>query len=76
MAAPPPRKPAMWEFSPNPDGSITVVNQAHIDPGSSITGWVTNRLLRDTPFETMKSYLLEVVKPKYQGANIGFVTEP
>ena len=67
---------ALWEFSPNLDGSITVVNQAHIDPGSSIPGWVTNMLLVDTPFETMKSYLSEVVKPKYQSANIEFVSEP
>ncbi len=67
---------AMWEFSPNPNGSITVVNQAHIDPGSSIPGWVTNMLLVDTPFETMKSYLAEVVKPKYQATDVSFVTEP
>jgi hypothetical protein len=67
---------AMWQFSPNPNGSISVVIQAHIDPGSSIPGWVTNMLLVDTPFETMKSYLAEVLKPKYQAANIAFVTEP
>ena len=67
---------AMWEFSPTPNGSITVVNQAHIDPGSSIPGWVTNMLLVDTPFETMKSYLSEVVKPKYQTTSLAFVVEP
>lgn len=67
---------ASWEFVPNPDGSFTVINQAHIDPGSSIPGWVTNMLLVDTPFETMKSYLAEVVKPKYQASNIDFVKEP
>jgi len=32
-------------------------------------------LLVDTPFETMKSYLAEVVKPKYQAAHIGFIKE-
>ena len=67
---------ASWEFMPNSDGSFTIINQAHIDPGSSIPGWVTNMLLIDTPFETMKSYLAEVVKPKYEATNIEFVKEP
>lgn len=66
---------AMWQFSPNADGSISIINQAHIDPGSSIPGWVTNMLLVDTPFETMKSYLAEVRKPKYQSAETGFIKE-
>lgn len=66
---------AIWQFSPQPNGSIEILNQAHINPGSSIPGWVTNMLLVDTPFETMKSYLAEVVKPKYQTAEIGFIQD-
>lgn len=66
---------ATWQFTPQADGSIEVLNQAHINPGSSIPGWVTNMLLVDTPFETMKSYLAEVVKPKYQTAQISFIQE-
>jgi hypothetical protein len=64
---------ATWQFSPQPDGSIEILNQAHINPGSNIPGWVTNMLLVDTPFETMKSYMAEVVKPKYQTAQISFI---
>jgi len=66
---------ATWQLSPQPDGSIEIVNQAHINPGSNIPGRVTNMLLVDTPFETMKSYLAEVVKHKYQAAQINFIQD-
>ena len=66
---------ASWRFTPQLDGSIEISNRAHINPGSNIPGWFTNLLLVDTPFETMKSYLAEVVKPKYQAAHIGFIKE-
>jgi hypothetical protein len=66
---------ATWQFSPQPNGSIKILNQAHINPGSNIPGWVTNMLLVDTPFETMKSYIAEVVKPKYQAAQISFIQD-
>jgi hypothetical protein len=66
---------ASWRFTPQLDGSIKISNRAHINPGSNIPGWFTNMLLVDTPFKTMKSYLAEVVKPKYQSAQIGFILE-
>ena len=65
-----------WQFVPLADGSIRVINQAHINPGSNLPGWITNMLLIDTPFETMKAYLEEVRAPRYAQADISFVTEP
>ncbi|MDA0688772.1 MAG: START domain-containing protein [Proteobacteria bacterium] len=65
-----------WHFEPLADGSVRVINQAHINPGSSLPGWVTNMLLVDTPFETMKAFLEEVRAPHYARASISFVTEP
>ena len=65
-----------WRFSPLPNGSVEVINQAHINPGSRLPGWITNRLLVDTPYETMKSFVAEVRKTKYQDAEVNFVTEP
>lgn len=67
---------ATWEFIPQADGSIEIRNEAHIDPGSSLPGWVTNMLLVDTPFETMKAYLNEVTKLKYQSSQLSFIQEP
>lgn len=64
-----------WRFKPLPDGNIEVVNEAHINPGSSVPGWLTNMLLVDTPFETMKSFLSEAKKSKYKQAKISFVMD-
>lgn len=65
-----------WHFTPLPSGAIEIMNQAHINPGSSLPGWVTNRLLIDTPFTTMQEFVAEVKKPKYRDAEVGFVQEP
>ncbi len=67
---------ASWNFKPQADGSVEISNEAHIDPGSALPGWVTNRLLVDAPFETMKSFVSEVQKPKYRDATVSFIQEP
>lgn len=67
---------ANWRFKPLPGGGVEVSNEAHINPGSSLPGWITNMLLVDTPHNTMKSFAAEVVKPKYRDAEIGFISEP
>jgi len=67
---------ASWNFAPQSDGSVLVSNQAHINPGSALPGWVTNMLLIDAPFETMKSFVSEVRKPKYVDAQLSFIQEP
>ncbi len=67
---------AKWRFKPLASGAIEVSNEAHIDPGSSLPGWITNLLLVDTPYQTMKSFAAEVAKPKYRNATIAFIEEP
>ena len=67
---------ASWNFAPQADGSVLISNQAHIDPGSALPGWVTNMLLIDAPFETMKSFVNEVRNPKYVDAQLSFIQEP
>lgn len=66
---------ASWYFRPNADGSVLVSNEAHINPGSALPGWITNILLVDAPFETMKSFINEVRKPEYAEAEVGFIRE-
>jgi hypothetical protein len=65
-----------WNFIPQANGSIQVVNEAHINPGSALPGWIINMLLVETPFETMKAFREEVTSSKYADAEFGFVTEP
>ena len=67
---------ASWNFATQADGSVLISNQAHIDPGSALPGWVTNMLLIDAPFETMKSFVSEVANPKYVDAQLSFIQEP
>ena len=66
---------ASWRFRPLDDGAVEITNEAHINPGSSIPGWVTNMLLVDTPYQTMVSFVAEVRNPKYQNASLDFVQE-
>ncbi len=65
-----------WHFNPLPNGSVEVINQAHINPGSRLPGWVINMLLVDTPYQTMKSFVAEVRKTKYKDAEVSFIIEP
>jgi len=65
-----------WRFKPLPSGQIEVSNEAHINPGSSLPGWITNMLLVDTPYETIKSFVAEASMPKYQNAEVNFIIEP
>lgn len=65
-----------WRFKPLESGLVEVSNEAHINPGSSLPGWMTNMLLVDTPYETIKSFVEEAAKPKYQNADVSFIVEP
>ncbi|GJM11881.1 MAG: hypothetical protein DHS20C12_02840 [Pseudohongiella sp.] len=67
---------AKWTFAPQADGSVLVSNEAHINPGSALPGWITNMLLTEAPFETMSSFIEEVRDPKYADAEVSFIHEP
>ncbi|MDT8397991.1 MAG: START domain-containing protein [Pseudomonadales bacterium] len=66
---------ASWIFTPLPSGAVEVVNEAHIDPGSALPGWVTNMLLVDTPFSTMKALTEAVYRPEYRDAIVDFIKD-
>lgn len=65
-----------WRFEPLGKGQVKVINQTHMDPGSSLPGWITNMLLVDTPFQTMKAFKAEALEPKYADVSVPFITEP
>lgn len=65
-----------WQFRPLPDGAVEVTNEAHINPGSALPGWVTNMLLVDTPFETLQAFREAVRRPEYADISYDFVIEP
>ena len=43
-----------WHFIPMLDGKTLVENYAHVDPNGKIPSWLTNLLLVDSPYKTMK----------------------
>ena len=65
-----------WHLRPLPSGKIEVTNFAHINPGSSLPGWITNMLLVDTPFQTLQDFSEAVRNPEYAAASFNFVTKP
>ncbi len=65
-----------WRFRPVGGGAVEITNEAHIDPGSSLPGWVTNLLLVDTPWQTMQGLIRETGNPAYQDAVFEFLIEP
>ncbi|MEQ8408534.1 MAG: START domain-containing protein [Gammaproteobacteria bacterium] len=65
-----------WYFTPLSDSRVEVKNIAHIDPGSALPGWVTNMLLVDTPFETVRALRDEIRKDNYRDASVPFLVEP
>jgi len=67
---------SQWYFRPLSSGAVEVSNEAHINPGSALPGWMTNILLVDTPYETMRAFIEAVQQDKYQQAKIPGIVEP
>jgi hypothetical protein len=65
-----------WTFKPLGDGQVSVTSNAHIDPRGPVPAWLTNRLLIDAPFETMRSLRKIIATGRYDDERFGFVREP
>lgn len=65
-----------WRFIPRQDGTIHIINESHINPGSKLPAWIINALMVDAPYKTMRSFIKEARKPKYRDAKISFIQEP
>ncbi|MFT4632320.1 MAG: hypothetical protein ACI8PP_000459 [Candidatus Pseudothioglobus sp.] len=65
-----------WTFKPLGDGQVNVISQAHIDPRGPVPAWLTNRLLIDAPFETMRSLRTIIQTGRYDDKRFAFISEP
>jgi hypothetical protein len=65
-----------WQFRPLPSGAVEVMSEAHINPGSPLPGFVTNMLLVDTPYETLRAFREAIHRPEYAAVSYDFVQEP
>lgn len=65
-----------WLFTPVGDGKVEIVSSAHLEPGGAIPGWLSNRLLVDSPFTTMDGMRTMLASGAYDDASYGWITEP
>ncbi len=45
-----------WRFTTLDNGRVRIENTAHINPGNSLPSWLTNMLLIDTPYQSLKVF--------------------
>ncbi|NOX52715.1 MAG: START domain-containing protein [Gammaproteobacteria bacterium] len=65
-----------WIFTPIDADQILVTSTAHIDPAGAIPTWLVNRLLVDSPFNTLKAMRKAINSHRYAGATYAFLSEP
>lgn len=65
-----------WDLVPATNGVTTVTLSAHVNPTSVMPKWITNRLIIESPFQTMKGLRSRVQLEKYRQAESDFITEP
>lgn len=57
-----------WSFTPAENGQIDVVYQVHAEPGGSIPSWLSNSIVVDTPYYTLKNMQKVIQDDDYQQA--------
>lgn len=64
-----------WHFTPMENGRVRVESYAHIDPNGTTPAWLTNMLMIDSPYKTMKKMRKILQDGKYKDAQIAFLSE-
>jgi hypothetical protein len=64
-----------WELTALENGSVKVVLEAHINPTSPLPSWITNMLLVDSPYNSMKGLRQRVKHELYQGVELSYIRE-
>lgn len=64
-----------WQFIPQQDGRMLVVYQVHAEPGGGIPSWLSNSVVVDNPYYTLRNMASEIQKPAYQKAQLNHIRE-
>ena len=65
---------SQWHFTPLPGGMVLVESFAHVDPNGATPAWLTNMLMVDSPYKTMKKMRKLLDEGKYEDAQIAFMS--
>lgn len=64
---------AQWHFQQLDAQTIQVESFAHIDPNGVTPAWITNMLLVDSPFKTLKKMTALLESGRYENAKVEFL---
>lgn len=64
---------SQWHFTPQADGTTIVENFGHIDPNGPTPAWITNLMLVDTPYRSMKKMRDLVESGAYDDVEVPFL---
>jgi hypothetical protein len=64
-----------WQLTPLENSSVKVVLEAHINPASLLPSWITNRLLVDSPYNSMEGLRQRVKHELYQAVSLSYIRE-
>jgi hypothetical protein len=62
-----------WHFTPKVNGMVLIENYTHVDPTGSVPAWLTNLLIVDAPYKTLKNMRALISKGAYSDAEVDFI---
>ncbi|MGR6874256.1 START domain-containing protein [Pseudomonas sp. HK3] len=62
-----------WVFTPQAEGIVEVVYQAHANPGGSLPDWLVNSIVVETPMETLTNLHEKIQEEQYQNKTYAFI---
>lgn len=62
-----------WHFTPQSNGMVLVENYAHVDPTGNVPAWLTNLLIVDSPYQSLKNMRKLLSTGAYSDAEVGFI---
>jgi len=60
-----PKMDGFWKLIPVDEATTTIIYQVHADPGGGLPTWLSNSVVVDTPYDTMRGLLKQLKKEKY-----------
>lgn len=62
-----------WHFTPKENGMVLVENYAHVDPNGKVPAWLTNLLIIESPYKTLRNMRKLIIEGNYIGSEVPFI---